>query len=395
MKTALILISSFFGSIGDTVFLFGVPMYLFQTFNSSFFASSLISLAITITVLVARKYIVDINQNNPVLLTAIGESAMGLVELALLAFYSFVSPSPWTIIIGTIPLALIYNSYAASKFLRVQEHVFPNRVLFYSALQSGLVRVGSLLGVSIAGWLLLKYGLRSILLLDSMSFLISGLVLSLFIKNGSHRVTKNVEHSDDHSNVSANNPVISVNEQSTHQYLVLVFLSLVFLAWEQASALATISVISGKSLSECSIFRGIFGAVGVVASIALIHFRPQWMMKSWVLALTILVTFGGIFSFVSPLFAAGILLFFGSFIGSIQTPVQRYIYSNAETLSLYSKPLPAQQMTLSSGLTITLPVLGLFLDRAMLGQAWILPVTFGFIIFIGIFGGYLLKKSFI
>jgi hypothetical protein len=115
MKKVTFLLLTFLSSFGDTLFLAGVPLYLYSKTNSVSY-SFLVPIVITITLLVVRTFAKKFQNYDSLSLVGIGEFSMFAIEIGIIFIHYFLQ-SPWVIIIGLIPLAAVYNVYAAAKFM--------------------------------------------------------------------------------------------------------------------------------------------------------------------------------------------------------------------------------------------------------------------------------------
>ncbi|MBI3535330.1 MAG: hypothetical protein HY072_07580 [Deltaproteobacteria bacterium] len=391
----IVMFASFFASIGDTVFLVGVPLYLFQSFHQSLLASTIVSFLITITVLFASKWIIKINEGNPLSLTAKGELTMGLIELSLLIIFKTIDSSPWVIIAGIIPLALTYNTYAASKFFRIQEYVFPKNILLLTTIQSAILRIGMLVGVGLAGVILTDFGLTGILVFDLSSFITAGVVYLWLSRQKENKTLVNVDKNQTTQKDTLN---FTLTTKEIYLCLALVFVGLLFLSWEQAASIATSVTVTGIDIKLTSILRALAGGVGVLLATIIIHIKPNWMFSSWklgIFAVTFVVMFLGWSGSFGKICGTLLLFCFGAFVATIQTPVQKAIYNAASSLMLYKKHLAAQQMVLRSVLTLSLPLIAFSADKWSCITFDALQISLSLIVLVGMGGGFLLRRLFV
>ena len=82
---------------------------------------------------------------------------MCFLELGILWLYQFF-PNPWIIVLGLIPLALVYNTYAGAKFVTLPQYFASNLKPLFADAHSWFLRIGGLSGALVSGILISKYG---------------------------------------------------------------------------------------------------------------------------------------------------------------------------------------------------------------------------------------------
>lgn len=390
LKKIGFILLSFLSSFGDSVFLSGVPLYLYKSGGNSIFDTTLVTVAITLTVIVARKPIARINSQHPLLVTGVGELLMGLVELMLLAAYIIYS-SKWLIVLGVIPLALIYNSYGAAKFYRIQDYVFGDDSHFYVSLQSAANRIGMLMGVAASGWLVTRSGVKSILLVDSASFLFYGIiVIYLFSRS---RVSKPELSKSNSIKTFAQKSLIGISRNYISYGLVFMFVAGLFTTWEQASSVAIVSKLSTLPLDQVSRSRAILSGVGILAGLVSARFFPRMLYSTWLVSILILTIGVSLLAGASLPIVTVILFFAGGLLASITVPVQRELFSLAGGSEEGKSALAATYWIYGAGLKLMIAPITWIAESKLVSFLNSLQSVTTLIFLVGIVGGYLISKT--
>lgn len=265
----LYLFLSFFSALGDTVFLFGVPLYLFQLGNGQLTYAALVPFTIIATIVIFKKFIFAINHLNPIKLVGLGEVAIGVLEILILITLDVVDRNEIVLVVGLIPLALIYNLYSASKRLKIQDYFFKKNRVVLNGLHSTSDRVGRILGVFVAGYLLANTGIKGILIFDAISFFTFGGFMLLYYRHGDRNPAQvTLGTSDEEVSVIPTN----------RNYEICLFVGLIALnlaaSWENSSLLPAVQKISQIPIAKLSGVKALSAALGMILGLGVIKLKP-------------------------------------------------------------------------------------------------------------------------
>lgn len=282
---SLYLLLSFFSGLGDTVFLSGVPLYLFQLGNSQLSYAALVPFTIIATIVIFKKLIFAINHLNPIKLVALGEIAIGVIEVLILVLVDFVDKKEVVLVIGLIPLALIYNLYSASKRLKIQDYFFKKNRIVLNGFHSTSDRVGRIVGVFVAGNLLANAGIKGILIFDAISFFAFGGFMLLYYQYGDRNpapVTLGL--SDEEVNVIPTNRAFEFS-----LFVGLIALNLAA-SWESSSLLPAVQKTSQLPIDTLSGVKALSAAAGMILGLGIIKLKPN-VISTMAMALVIFYSF--------------------------------------------------------------------------------------------------------
>lgn len=296
-STVFYLLFSFLSALGDTVFLFGIPLYLYQENGKQLSYSALVPFIIILTIFIFKKFIFKVNHLNALFLVATGELAMGIIELLLLVSLAFFNNSSVVILLMLIPLALTYNIYSASKRLKIQDYFFIENKVFLNGIHSTLDRLGRLCGFFLAGLILDKFSIFGLILFDSITFFSFGLFsLFYYITSKSNPHLKSLSTEDNEQDIIPNSSL-----QTKLIFIFLITLNL-FLSWENSSFVPSIQRESNISIFSLAESKALLNLVGLVFGLVIIKFLTKNISQMLYFFIALLLT--------TLLFTNGIVLFY-------------------------------------------------------------------------------------
>lgn len=363
-SSIVLLVLTLLSSIGDTIFLVGLPLHLYKTTNQSFASTTLISILIYLTVFLFGRLIIKINsQKNPLEIVAFGEISMGVVELITLVIY-FVTKSELVLILAVVPLALIYNLYAVPKFFEIQDFFHKGEVVKFTSLISFFREAGVFLGVIIGSFLIQYHSIFEVLLVDAASFILYGVILLMYRNNTLDRKsfeqtkTKTIE---DTKGIS-----------SLRHFLIVSSISGFFLAWQQSSSIPVVNHSFHLPFDQISIFRTIAGLIGLALGVIIINLNFD-ISKIWKnTACMVLVFIFGSYFVNSYVVVFTLFLVFG-LLKSTTDAAKKSYYLNCKAQDMYPN-LAAVQWTVESLSKISLIPLALAMDAFAKGTEYTLLI---------------------
>lgn len=269
-SAVLYLFFSFLSALGDTVFLFGIPLYLYNENGKQLSYSALVPFIIIFTIFAFKKFIFKVNHLNPLFLVSTGELVMGAIELVLLFLLVLFKQSSLLILLMLIPLALTYNIYSASKRLKIQDYFFSDNKVFLNGIHSTLDRIGRLLGVFLAGYILEHFNISGLILFDALTFFSFGLFVLIFYcskKNDCVATVTSIE--DKEKDVIPN----SYSQVKTI-FILLIVLNL-FLAWENSSFVPSFQREGNYDLFNLVQIKAGLNLIGLILGLVALKFFLQ------------------------------------------------------------------------------------------------------------------------
>ena len=386
MVSVAFILLSFLSSFGDTLFLTGLPIYFYKVSGGSILETTYVSIAITITVLLTRKWIISFNKKHPLLITAYGELTMAAIEAVILVAYFFCH-SKWIVLAGVFPLAMTYNFYAPAKFFKLQDYFFKSDVFYLTAWQSAANRFGVLAAIFVSGWVVLHWGLNGILIIDGLTFLFFGAMVLWGYRLFPERVEAAVV-SEDSGKADAN----IIPKGALGFGLVLIAVSTLFASWEIASSIAVSSKITFMDVDKIGVLRAIIGGLGVFAGLFISRHAQKFSFPIWVFTLFIL-TFGLLVTGHFGSEAIYVLFFFGGVLACIGLPVQRGIYERVKLQGGDDTLVTSGQWIYNAALSLSLIPIGYFSDHNLVPSLNALQISAGTILVVGLFGGFIIYKG--
>lgn len=261
---------SFFSALGDTVFLFGVPLYLYQLGNNKLWYAALVPFTIILTIILFKRFIFAVNHLNPIKLVGIGEITIGVIEILILLSVDFVPHKEILLILGLVPLALIYNLYSASKRIKVQDYFFKENRIVMNGWHSFCDRFGRVLGVFISGLLLVNSGIKGILIFDAISFFVfGGFMLFCYRFGDQEPIYVTSEASNEESKViPISNKIFEIG-----LFIGLIALNLAG-AWENSSLLPAVQNITQYSIESLAGIKALSAGFGMILGLIILKFLP-------------------------------------------------------------------------------------------------------------------------
>jgi hypothetical protein len=361
LKTVAFLLLTFLSSFGDTLFLAGIPLYLFNRTSSVSF-SLLVPVVITITLLLVRPYLKKVQSGNQVMLVAKGELAMFAVEAAMILAHS-VLQSPWVIIAGLVPLAAIYNSYAGAKFMTLPNYFERAPHATFSAAHSWCLRVGALVGALASGFLISEFGAMGLLLGDSISFLLMGgfllLAMRIWKKDFAIGDGKALEIVSQKSPANFN---IKFAQRLPKLLLSLIVFGAVTLTWERSTSAAFLSVLPGYSIESAGFQRAVWNFTGLMTGFILLSAFSRYQMIAWSISIFAVLLLGTLSFALSPFLSFPMMCFAAGFLGVLQVPSIRSAFKLLTETHGYEENFSHSFWPISSALGILLLPVGLLTD---------------------------------
>jgi hypothetical protein len=358
MKGSPVLFLSMFflSSVGDALFLSGIPLFLFVESGGRLSSLTLLSVIISVTIVVGRKVIFKINQSEPLLTTAYGEWVMASIEVLLLGFW-LLTGSVWVIAIALVPLAMTYNAYAPAKFLRLQDYFYSDQQrTWLTSVQSSLDKIGLLVGMAISGWIVSVAGIVGILVLDAITFSAFGLYAYWASKHEEEEATNKLA-SDAGKSESVSEEADSLKRLAP-LLLPFVVVITVIIAWDETISIGILQKDHPhQALATLTFLKATLGVAGMIAGTLLARCYPKYLYWLWfsippVVGSLLLMSFD--LKFLVVFFLAGI-------IGSTIVVIEREII--AATSDAQSRGKRASQLWIASSVAkISIPALALILD---------------------------------
>ena len=380
------ILMSFLSSFGDTLFLTGLPLYFYKESGGSVLQTTYVSIAITISVLLTRKWIIHFNKKHPLLITAYGEIAMAGIEAIVLVAY-LIFKSKWIVLAGVFPLAVTYNFYAPAKFLKLQDYFFKTDVFYLTAWQSAANRFGILTAIFVSGWIVIHWGIEGILIIDGLTFLIFGLMVlwgyRVFPTRTEAAVLPDLPNSVATENI--------IPPSALAFSLILISVGTLFTSWEVASSIAISSKVSSFGVDKMGAMRAIVGGLGVIVGLLISRYAKQWSFHIWTFSLFIL-TLG-----LSVVGAFGneaiyVLFFFGGILACINLPVERGIYERVKLQGGDDTFFISGQWIYNAALSLCLIPIGYLSDSNTIPALNALQISSLTILVVGLLGGYVIYR---
>lgn len=287
---------AFFSALGDTVFLFGIPLYLYQENGKQLTFTALVPFIIIFTIFVFKKFIFKVNHLNALFLVSAGELAMFFLELILLLLLKNFSNSTAVILIMLLPLALTYNTYSASKRIKIQDYFFQENKVFMNGVFSTVDRLGRLAGFFLAGIVLENFNILGLIAFDSLTFFSFGLfIFYTYLKKKNEPPISTVLQGDDEKNVIPNS-----NLHIKLIFALVISLNL-FLSWENSSFVASIQRNNDLNISILAQQKALLNLAGLLLGLSMLNLLSK-------LIVPVFYFFSGAFVFCL-FFFKGIYLF--------------------------------------------------------------------------------------
>lgn len=329
INTLLYLFFAFFSALGDTVFLFGIPLYLYQENGKQLTFTALVPFIIIFTIFVFKKFIFKVNHLNALFLVSAGELTMCFLELILLLLLKNISNSTTVILIMLLPLALTYNTYSASKRIKIQDYFFHENKVFMNGVFSTVDRLGRLAGFFLAGLILEKFNIWGLIAFDSLTFFSFGLfILYTYSTKKNDPPVSTVQPADDEKNIIPNS-----NLHIKLIFALVIALNL-FLSWENSSFVPSIQRDNDLNISILAQQKALLNLVGLLLGLSILRFFPKLIVylfyffsSAFVFSLFL---FNGIYLFYSISILVGI---FSILMISFQRGLIKSIADNKRSLS--------------------------------------------------------------
>jgi MarR-like DNA-binding transcriptional regulator SgrR of sgrS sRNA len=360
MKSLFFILLSFFSSVGDSVFLTGIPLFLFHSNGDSLVSANYVAAAIAVAVLATRGWSEKLPHVTPLLTVGLGECAMAALELVIAGAY-WATGEKWLVLVGVLPLAFIYNLYAPYKFFRIQDCVAKREVFQFSTWVAAAQRLGFLAGVAASGWLLTRHGAVGIILFDAASFATYGLA-TLWIYHRSR-------HAGAASSVPAQKSTSTVAPSLRGlrfggTALALLTVASLLGSWEQGNAIAVATQTLGESIDRMAAARATYSGVGIAAALILSHFLPAWSFVAWIGAMAALLAGSPLLSLTHPGAAVSLMFFVGGAASCLRIPVAREIYHMAEQERVDGRSMMPRHWICNAMLNFALPFVALLAQSA-------------------------------
>jgi len=385
MRAFAFILISFFSSFGDTLFLAGVPLYFYKASGGSIAETAYLPIVITIAIFLSKRVIFDLNKKHPLQLTAYGEILMGAIEILLIGIV-WHYPSQWVILIGTLPLAVIYNVYAPAKFFRIQEYFFKEDVFHLTTWQSAANRLGTLAAIFLSGWIVVHSGIIGILAVDCASFLLFGGFALLYLRrfsNSAQPVSGNkAQVTEKHA--------LNLKVTALKWLLPLISLSTFFVTWDRSSVVATAATTTGLSVDSLSIYKALFGAAGIILGVVVGKLGERAGLYAWCAGLFLgtigIACIGG-----NPIPVAYFLFFIAGLVSCIANPVLKTIYSEVSRLGGDGISVSTGHWIYNSVLSFSLLPIGILTEKVHFLNA--LQISALAVAVIGALGGAVILKT--
>ncbi|MGE3611033.1 MAG: MFS transporter [Bacteriovoracaceae bacterium] len=378
-SSMLLLLLTFISSIGDTIFLVGLPLHLYKSSDQSFTSTTIISILIYLTVFIFSKVIIKIHSiGNPIKTVAWGEITMGMIEILTLLIYNHQN-SNVVLIISIIPLALVYNLYAVPKFYELQDYFCNGEVTKYTALMSFFREAGVFTGITAASFIIEYYSIKEALILDSISFLFYGIILLAYKSKSKNSHLKNQQ--------TKPNSASNFEDLSLKNFLIISSISSFFLAWQQSSSIPVINNSFNISFDSIGLMRVIFGVTGLGIGILILNLNYS-IKKFWIhttLAVLIIVLISYLFD--NYIIAVTVFVILGTLKSSNDAARKSY-YVNCLNKGIYPK-LASIQWTVESLTKMSLIPLAFVMDSFFKGNRYTLLIYLGFLLVCGALTGLL------
>lgn len=378
----LLLILTLLSSIGDTIFLVGLPMHLYKSSGNTFVSTTYVSILIYLTVFICRKYIIKIqSEKKPIDIVIGGELAMGALEVLVLVIY-FYFQSDWVLILSVIPLALLYNLYAVPKFFDLQDYFHRGELVKFTALLSFFRESGIFIGVLIAGFLIEKYSIFEVLIADAFSFILFGISILLY-----KLYFRDDKYKQDKISKEVNVDKSKYYEMDLKTFMIISSIVGFFLSWQQSSLIPVVNNSYGIPLDEVSMLRTVFGAIGLSFGLYLINkkinIQKMWCILTLSVPAFVFTTFflGSYVMIITMLIAMGLLKAFSD-------AGKKACYMQYKANNKYPS-IASVQWTTESLFKLTLIPLAYFIDVFAKGQSYTLIVYFLLLFFVACIVGYL------
>ena len=240
-------------SVGDSVFLVGLPLFFFYSGDELISQSTLVVLIINLTLFLSRKNVYKKNSEDVLRTVGKGELSMGIVELILLGIYYFY-PNKYLLLFGIVPLAYIYNSYAPSKFFRLPSYLFNQKITQKTSILNYCNQIGFLIGILFAGFFIERESLSLILIFDASTFILYGVYIFLLKKYDGRKYETDdniIENKIDHKT--------SLNGRNF--FKISCFVALLF-SWMQSSIIPVIETIFKMGAFVTTVFYALAVLLG-------------------------------------------------------------------------------------------------------------------------------------
>jgi hypothetical protein len=323
LNSIYFVILSFLSTLGDTLFLAGVPLFFYSSAQSNaMIGTAYLPVIITLSIFAAKRFITKSNQRDPVKLTAWCEIAMGIIELIILGIF-LLSESKSVILFGIIPLAFIYNIYAPSKFFKLQSIFFQKNVFYWTTWQSAMNRLGVLTGVALSGYILVNHGIKSILIVDALTFLFYG---SALLALGKLVKTQNLRDDEKQEPSKLVTDLPQFSKIQINYFMVLISLSTLFLVWERSSIVAITDQLNIFTIDTGSYYRAILGFAGVGTGLLVSKYLLNKAINIWITVLTSIFVFSSLGTLLGLEVIICIMFYLGGILATLSLPVQRHLY---------------------------------------------------------------------
>lgn len=384
----IVILLSLVSSIGDTLFLTGIPLYFFVSGEGNIVDTTYVAIAITITIVLFQKPIRKINMDgNPLFIVGIGEMTMGAIEIIILILFIYFK-SKWILLAAVFPLALVYNFYAASKFFKIQDYFFHSDDMFLTSIQSAAIKLGRVFGISLVAYILKSGGIEQIILLDAISFFIFGsyILMNYFIKGSIAFIPFSKKEP------SSNIPNCNLTEKKVQFGLMIWGMAKLLGAWEGASSQAIFAKNSLLSLIDIGNLRAVMTGIGIVIGIMFAKYFKKIIVNAWFLSILV-STVGMLFSFrLAPEFTIVIFYLCAGFGLSTTVPIMRMIYKFYEEQGTDSNYIMMKQWVYGSVISLLILPLGMISDLNIVKLNINIELTFLSMSIIGLASGFVMVK---
>ena len=387
MKRAIpFLFLSSLSYFGDTLFLFGIPLYLYKI-SGEVTETTYIGLAISLAILITRPLIVKANLHNPLKIVAYGEILMAILELFLIVAF-IVLGSRWVLIAGVFPLAIVYNFFYVAKNYKLQDYFFDKDSFYLTSLKSAFDKFGQFAGMILSGIFVVNYEIYYLIFIDLLSFLVFGLFILSFYKKD---IKTGNAHREELEKISGVSPkVIFIS-------MVMAVMASYFMMWDRGTSTSIASKLLGLNLDIVIYFKVLTGGAGLLLGVFFSKYFRKSILYIW-LSSILIATVGGLLTYGEGGSIAFFLIFFsGGILTSLTTPILRDSYLQIELNGGNRAKVEANQFVYTSLFTISLTPMTYLLEHYQILNLNLLQSSTLFILLLGGIGGgiiyWILRKD--
>ncbi len=322
-NSKFLLFFTFISSIGDTLFLVGLPVYFYKSGDGNLLHATFVSIFINLIVFISRKFIIKLHTTSSYIkVVAYGEIIMGVTELIILILFNTFNQK-WILLVGIIPLALLYNIYAVPKFYHIQDSFETRNIIRYTSMLSFFREFGMFSGILIVGFLMEHYTINEIIIVDAMTFIIYGLFILLSKKK-----------QDTESSSSKGNQVLKRKGDedpdlrlSMRQFFITSSFVACFFSWGQSSAVSVINNWISLPYDQITFVQFISGGVGVTLGFKFVTIiNKKNMLRFWSIFSYVGVLLTIITSYSMQSLSIIILFFTLGFLKAISDATKKLVY---------------------------------------------------------------------